>query len=90
MTEKEITPEVQRWIKFTRTKENPVCVGCGQIPEEFYQVNPPGGFGRSEVRLGLCCLHKPEFRGMYNRLLEHECLEERDKLHGQKKTAGRG
>ena len=88
-------PEVERkWREFIESKCHPFCIGCGRHVQEieyYYNVNPPGGYGRGEVNLCVDrCLHNPQFRGMYERLLELGVLEERDIINGEEEPTGRG
>lgn len=55
------------------------CAVCfNDILDDYYCVNPEGGYGRPEVLICLTCLHKPESKVFYERLLELNVLEQRD------------
>lgn len=72
----------KRWMDYLERMKRPNCIGCGVIPEEFYNVNNPGAFGRAEIRICLGCLHKQEFYDCYERLLTRGLLEKRDVKSG--------
>ena len=74
--------EQMSWENYIDWLSRPNCIGCGTISEEFYHVNPPGGFGREEMRICVKCLHKGEFEDCYERLLTRGNLEKRDVKDG--------
>lgn len=56
---------------------DPVCVGAHVIADdqEFYTINPVGGYGLDEVLCCTACITRPGFEGFRKRMVEAGAVE---------------
>lgn len=54
------------------------CIGCGKEYEEFWEVNPPGGYGRNQVVICTSCVKLDQFSEIRERLVDTGVATEKD------------